>query len=205
MTRVSEQRSLWPHSVPNWQPSCQRLPPASWALVGLGVGMMALCCVVLCCAVLCCVEYSCSGPSVNSAGICRSEITRQHIGNRHYALSVLPVFLFSVSSDFKRATTDNLHHLIVATGGPLLPQKYIHIHIVSRYPGTMTAYFKVLGSQCHYSMYYSYCIPEIHAFVKKFCRPIIYQDIHNRFIKTSTLHNSTAAERLQKKLRMFHC
>ena len=63
-TSVSEQRSLWPQSVPGWQPSCERLPPASWAVVGLGVGMMALCCAVVCCA-----EYSCSCPSINLAAV----------------------------------------------------------------------------------------------------------------------------------------
>ena len=61
-TSVSEQSSLWPQSVPGWQPSCERLPPASWAVVGMVVGMMALCC-----AVVCCVEYSCSGPSINNS------------------------------------------------------------------------------------------------------------------------------------------
>ena len=42
-------RSLWPQSVPGWQPSFERLPSASWAVVGLGVEMMALCCAVVCC------------------------------------------------------------------------------------------------------------------------------------------------------------
>ena len=103
------------------------------------------------------------------------------------------VFLSSMSSDFKGAIADNLHH----TQSP--PQvdhyyyyatsKYVHICILSRHPGTMTAYsyFKVLGTQCHYSMYYCCCSPEIHAFVPKLCRPIIYQDKHDRLYKTSTL------------------
>ena len=47
---------------------------------------------------------------------------------------------------------------------------------------------KVLGSQCHYSMHYCCCIPEIHAFVPKLCRPIIYQDKHNRLSKTSRFY-----------------
>ena len=45
-TSVSEQSSLWPQIVPGWQPSYERLPPASWAVVGLGAGMMALCCLL---------------------------------------------------------------------------------------------------------------------------------------------------------------
>ena len=60
-TRVSDQSSLWPGSVPGWQPSRERLPPASWAEVGLGVGMMALSC-----AVVCWVEYSYSGPPIDT-------------------------------------------------------------------------------------------------------------------------------------------
>ena len=43
---------------------CERLPPAGWAVVGLGVGMMALCYVVLCC-----VEYSCSRPYINNSAV----------------------------------------------------------------------------------------------------------------------------------------
>ena len=50
--RACQSKGLCGHSVPGWQPSCQRLVPVSWSLVGLGVGMMALCCAVLCCAVL---------------------------------------------------------------------------------------------------------------------------------------------------------
>ena len=59
-TNVSEQSFLWSHSVPGGQPSRERLPPTSWAVVGLGVGMMALRCAVLCCAVLCGVCCCCS-------------------------------------------------------------------------------------------------------------------------------------------------
>ena len=81
-TSVSEQIYLRPQNVRGWQPSCQRLPPASWDVVRLGVGMMALCC-----AVLCCVEYSCSGPSINIAGICRPVILRQYIGNQRSSLN----------------------------------------------------------------------------------------------------------------------
>ena len=55
---VSEQSSLWPQSVPGWEPSCERLPPASWAVVESGVGMMALCCAAWCC--LCYYCYVCS-------------------------------------------------------------------------------------------------------------------------------------------------
>ena len=61
---VSERSSLWPQSVPGWQLLCERLSPASWAVVGLGVGKMALCCAVACCA-----DYCCSGPSVDSAAV----------------------------------------------------------------------------------------------------------------------------------------
>ena len=39
---VSEQSSLWPQIVPGWQPSCERLPTASWDVAGSGIGRMAL-------------------------------------------------------------------------------------------------------------------------------------------------------------------
>ena len=39
--------------------------------------------------------------------------------------------------------------------------------------GTLTVYFKVLGRQCHWSMYYCCCIPEIYVVVPKICRPIL--------------------------------
>ena len=65
---------------------------------------------------------------------------------------------------------------------------------------TMTVYVKVLGSQCHCSMYYCCCcIPEIHVLVSKLCRPIIYQDKHDQLSKTATL---VLAELLQN-LRIF--
>ena len=62
--RACRSKALWPQSVPGWLPSCERLPPASWAVVGLGVEKMASFCAVECCA-----EYSCSGPSMNSAAV----------------------------------------------------------------------------------------------------------------------------------------
>ena len=64
----------------------------------------------------------------------------------------------------------------------------------------MKVYFKVLGSQCHYSMCYCCRIPEIYAFVPKLCRAIIYQGKHDRLSKTSTLHCSRSAP---KNLRVF--
>ena len=65
--------------------------------------------------------------------------------------------------------------------------KYIQVLVLSRYPETMAACFKALGSQCRYSMYCCCCIPQIHALVPIFCRPLIYQDKHDRFSKTSAL------------------
>ena len=107
------------------------------------------------------------------------------------------VFLLSVSSDFKGAIADNLH----STQSP--PQvdhyytsTYIHIFILSRYPGTMTVCFKVLGSQCYCSMYYCCCIPEIHVFLPKRYRPIIHQDKHYRLSKTATLLPSRTAPKI---------
>ena len=82
-TSVSEQSSPWPQSLPGWQPSCERLPPASWPVVGLGCGMMALCC-----AAIYCVVYRCGGPSINCAAVfCQQEIIRQYIDNRHNSLN----------------------------------------------------------------------------------------------------------------------
>ena len=142
---------MWPQSVPGWQPSCERLPPASWAVVGLGVGMMALCCAVACCvenrvAVVPLLIVPRCLPAGNNTAIYRQPTQlSQHC--RYW------VFLLSMSSSFKGAIADNLHDT------QLPPQvdhsytsTYIHIFILSRYPGTMTIYFKVLGSQCHCSM-----------------------------------------------------
>ena len=62
----------------------------------------------------------------------------------------------------------------------------------------MAVYFKVHGSQCHYSMYWCCCcIPEIHAFVQISYRRRIYQDKHDRLTKTLTL-DYILAEQLQK-------
>ena len=109
-----------------------------------------------------------------------------------------------MSRYFGGAIADNLHHLIAPTGGSLLLYKYVQIFILSRYPATMTIYFKVLGSPCHCSMYYnSCCIPEIHAFVPKFCRPIIYQDKHDPLSKTSTLHTFYSNRTAPETVRMF--
>ena len=112
---------------------------------------------------------------------------------------VLPL---SVSSDFKGAIlADNLHYSITPTEGPLqLPYKSMQVLILSRYPKTMAVYFKVLGGQCQNSMYCCCYIPESHAFVPKFCRPIIY------FVKTSTTgwakhQHYIRAELIQKNLR----
>ena len=49
-------------------------------------------------------------------------------------------------------------------------------------------------------MSYCCCIPEIHSFVTKLCRPIIYQDKYVRLSKTSTFHFSRTA---QNNLRIF--
>ena len=84
---VRAKLSLWPQSVPGWQPSCERLPPASWAVVGLGVGMMDLCC-----AVVCCVEYNYSGPSNNSAAVFASrKKIRKNMSATDTTLSILPI------------------------------------------------------------------------------------------------------------------
>ena len=74
--------------------------------------------------------------------------------------------------------------------------EWTYIYILSRHPGTMTVWFKVLGSRCHWSMYYCCCIPEIHVFVPKLCRPIIYQDKHDRLSKTATLLSSRTAPKI---------
>ena len=42
---------------------------------------------------------------------------------------------------------------------------------------TAYSYFKVLGSQCHCSMYYCCCVPEIYAFVPKLCGLMIYFEV----------------------------
>ena len=153
-TSVSERSSLWPQSVPGWR-ICERLPPGSWAVVGLGVRKMALCCAVACCVEYCCNVVPRNLPAGNSSAIYRKP-TKLSQCCRIWA------FLLSMSSDFDGGIADNLHH----TQSP--PQvdhyyyyaniyvciyKYSFYHV--RYPGTMTVYFKVLGSQCHYcSMYY---------------------------------------------------
>ena len=99
-------------------------------------------------------------------------------------------------------------HSIATTDRPLLLlHKYIHIPILSQYPGTMTVYFNLLGSRCRYSVYYCWCIPETHAFVPKLCRPIIYQDKHAR-LSTSTLHYSRTAKknpRIFELLKYLSC
>ena len=61
-----------------------------------------------------------------------------------------------MSSDFKGAIAEKLHHTQSAPKVDpyyYYTHKYIQILIPSRYPGTMTLYFKVLGSQYHFSMY----------------------------------------------------
>lgn len=42
--RACQTKALWAQSATGWHPSCERLPPASWAVVRSGVGMIALCC-----------------------------------------------------------------------------------------------------------------------------------------------------------------
>ena len=117
--RACQSKTLCGRSVPDWQPSCERLPPAGWAVVALGVGMMALCC-----AVVSCVEFSCSGPTINSAGVfCRPEIIRQYIGNRHNSLNTADTGCFyylcqAILKGLWRAICTT--HSIAPTGGPLL-------------------------------------------------------------------------------------
>ena len=189
MTSVPEQRFLWPQCT--WLAAIV----SALATSQLGCGWvgrwndgLVLCCTVLCCAVW------------NTVAVIPLLIVTVFAGRKEYGNILATdnihsqycrcwMFLLSMSRDFKGAITDNLHHLIAPTGGPLL-YTYIHVFILSRYPGTMTvySYFKVLGSQCHYSMYYCCCILEIHAFVPNLCRPRIYQDNHDRFSKTPTIH-----------------
>ena len=107
-TSVSEQGSMWPQSVPGWQPSCERLPPASWAVVGLGVGMMALCC-----AVVWCVEYSCNVPlllvpAAVFASLKNTAIYRQPTQLSQYCRYW--VIRLSMSSDLKGAIAGNPHN-----------------------------------------------------------------------------------------------
>ena len=125
-------------------------------------------------------------PAGNNTTICRQPtLLSQYC--RYYILGVL-----SMSSDFyiiyvkrfqRRYGGQPAPHSIAPTGGLLLLlllpllllllllYKYMQIFIPSRYPGTMTVYFKVLGSQCLCSMCYCFCccVPEIHAYVPKLC------------------------------------
>ena len=41
-SRGERVRAEWPQIVPGWQPSCERLPAASWDVAGSGIGKMAL-------------------------------------------------------------------------------------------------------------------------------------------------------------------
>ena len=104
---MSERNSLWPQSVPGCQPPCERLPPASWAVVWLGVGMVALCC-----AVWSCVEFGCSDPSISCAAVFASrkyygKIYRQHTQLSQYCRYW--AFQLCMSSDFQGAIADTLH------------------------------------------------------------------------------------------------
>ena len=137
---MSEQRSLWPQSLLGWQASCERLPPASRAVVEQAVWMVALCC-----AVVCCVIYSCSGPSINNAAVFAS---RTYYGNNISAtdtiLSILPILgvpVMYVKRFQRRYSGQTAPHSIALTCKTVEVRTYIHF---SRYPGTMTVYFKVL-------------------------------------------------------------
>ena len=136
-TSVSERSSLWPQSVPGWQLSCERLPPASWAAVGLSVGNMALCR-----AVACCVEYCCSGPSVDSAAaVFASRKQCSNISATDTTLSILPILgvsIIHVMRFWRGYSGQPAPHSIVPTCGPLLlllynyTRMYKHIFILSR-------------------------------------------------------------------------
>ena len=105
---MSGQRSPWPQSVPGWQPSRERLPPASWAVLGLGGRMMALYC-----AVVSIVEYSCRGSSIHSAAAFAS---RKKYDNNVSAtnttlsmLSILGVSIICVKR-FQRRYGDSMYY-----------------------------------------------------------------------------------------------
>ena len=115
-----------------------------------------------------------------------------------------------MSSDFEGAIADNLHHTKSPPRVDHYYDYYTSIYVCiytysfyhAPYPGTMTVYFKVLSSQCYYrSMYYycsSCCIPAIHVFVPKLCRPIIHQDKHDRLSKQQHLLSSRTALKIYK-------
>ena len=106
-TRVSDQSSLWPGSVPGWQPSRERLPPASWAEVGLGVGMMALSCAVCAGWNTVTVVLLLIRPWYLPVGNNTSKIYRQPTNSQYCRYWV---FVLSMLSDFKGAIADNLHY-----------------------------------------------------------------------------------------------
>ena len=130
--RACQSKTLCGRSVPDWQPSCERLPPAGWAVVALGVGMMALCC-----AVVSCVEFRYSGPSINSAAVF---VSRKQYGNHISATTQLSqycrhwVFQLSESSDFKGAIADNLYHTLSPTQ---VDHYYYYTSIYSFYHGAL--------------------------------------------------------------------
>ena len=156
-TSVSEQSFLRPQSVPGRQPSCERLPPARWAVVGLGVGMMALCC-----AVVCCVEYGCSGPSINT--------------------TLVVSIIYDMSSDFKGAIADNLHQ----TQSPPQVDHYYYYTSTYRYSfyhGTLEQWRRCTSEKKYSAVSATTRCTTADAFPKfvpKLCWPIIYQDKHDR-------------------------
>ena len=103
--RRCQSRALHGRSVPAWQPSSQRSPPASWAVVGSGVGMMALCCVVLC-------GVRCLSCVHSTAGICGLEV--------YHFFKFLAVYIRSRSSITRAEclpTTNILHREGYCTWG----------------------------------------------------------------------------------------
>ena len=122
-------------------------------------------------------------------------------------LSILPILgvsIICVKRNQMRYSGQPTLCSIAPTEGPLLPlYKYIEVLTLSQYTSKYSAVdSKVLGSRCYYLSMYCCCITETHAFVPKFCRPITYQDKHDRLSKTSTLHSSITA--VPESIRLFH-